>query len=97
MGSYLCQEGCCKVRDFVKMLRNVTPLMGIDVKEPQFIEIINDRSESYCNAIREIINPTLQIIVAIFLHQEMIVIVLLRNCVVLRCQFHPSYQCEDNM
>ncbi|PRD22810.1 UNVERIFIED_CONTAM: Piwi-like protein [Trichonephila clavipes] len=60
------RRDAAKVRDFVKMLCNVTPQMGIDVKEPQFIEIINDRTESYCNAIREIINPTLQIIVAIF-------------------------------
>ncbi|CAL1300079.1 unnamed protein product [Larinioides sclopetarius] len=55
-----------KIREFVKMLRNVCPKMGIDVKEPQYIEIHNDRTETYCEAIKDIINPTLQIVVAIF-------------------------------
>ncbi|XP_055936429.1 piwi-like protein Ago3 [Argiope bruennichi] len=55
-----------KIREFVKMLRNVCPKMGIDVKEPQYVEIHNDRTETYCEAIKDIINPTLQIVVAIF-------------------------------
>ncbi|GFS54318.1 piwi-like protein 2 [Nephila pilipes] len=62
---YVKRDGA-KVRDFVKMLRNITPQIGIDVREPQYIEIFNDRPETYCNAARDIINPTLQIIVAIF-------------------------------
>ncbi|GIY42046.1 piwi-like protein Ago3 [Caerostris extrusa] len=47
-----------KIREFVKMLRNVCPKMGIDVKEPQYVEILNDRTETYCEAIKDMINPT---------------------------------------
>lgn len=55
-----------KIREFATMIRNVCPAMGINVSDPQFVEIMNDRTETYCQALKDIINPTVQIIVIVF-------------------------------
>ncbi|XP_035226356.1 piwi-like protein Ago3 [Stegodyphus dumicola] len=55
-----------KIRDFIKMLRTVCPAMGINVNPPQTVELVNDRTESYCEALRGVINPTVQIVVVVF-------------------------------
>lgn len=55
-----------RVIEFTKMLRNVCPSMGINVKEPIRIEIHNDRTETYCEALKEAIKPTVQIVVVVF-------------------------------
>ncbi|KAG8178643.1 hypothetical protein JTE90_010554 [Oedothorax gibbosus] len=55
-----------KIREFTTMLRNVCPAMGINVGDPQYVEILNDRTETYCQALKDIINPSVQIVVIIF-------------------------------
>lgn len=55
-----------RVMEFTKMLRNVCPAMGLRVQEPVRIEIHNDRTETYCEALKEAINPSVQIVVIIF-------------------------------
>lgn len=52
--------------DFCKMLHNVCPAIGINVKDPIRIEIHNDRTETYCEALKGNINPSVQIVVIIF-------------------------------
>lgn len=55
-----------RAMEFTKMLRSVCPAMGISVKDPIHIQILNDRTETYCEALKGAINPTVQIVVIIF-------------------------------
>ncbi|XP_054711719.1 piwi-like protein Ago3 [Uloborus diversus] len=55
-----------RVMEFTKMLKNCAPAMGIQVRDPIKIEILNDRTETYCSALKEAVNPTIQIVVIIF-------------------------------
>ncbi|XP_015904269.2 piwi-like protein Ago3 [Parasteatoda tepidariorum] len=55
-----------KIREFLTMMQNVCPKMGINVKPPHLVEIMNDRTETYCQALKDMINPNVQMMVIIF-------------------------------
>ncbi len=50
------QRDAPKVRGFIQMMEQVCPQMGIRVCKPQMIELQNDRTETYLNALRTNIN-----------------------------------------
>lgn len=55
-----------KAFEFVNMMKQVTPVMGINVQDPQMIEIRDDRTETYLRNIRENLHPRVQMVVVIF-------------------------------
>jgi aubergine-like protein len=55
-----------KAFEFVSTMKQVTPVMGIGVSDPQMIEIRDDRTETYLRNIRENLHPRVQMIVIIF-------------------------------
>eukprot|EP00731_Ephydatia_muelleri_P025692 Em0017g775a len=55
-----------KAADFVNMLSKVCPPIGMEVQEPKMVEVINDRTESYLRALRELIAPRLQMVMIVF-------------------------------
>uniref|UniRef100_UPI002DDDBD8F Piwi n=1 Tax=Ephydatia fluviatilis TaxID=31330 RepID=UPI002DDDBD8F len=55
-----------KATDFVNMLSKVCPPIGMEVHEPKMVEVVNDRTESYLRALRELIAPRLQMVVIVF-------------------------------
>lgn len=55
-----------KATDFVNMLSKVCPPIGMEVQEPKMVEVVNDRTESYLRALRELIAPRLQMVVIVF-------------------------------
>lgn len=50
-----------KSQDFIKMMIQCCPQMGIQIGEPQRIEIKDDRTESFIKTLRENINPTVSL------------------------------------
>lgn len=55
-----------KALEFISMMRQVTPAMGIGVKDPHMIELRDDRTETYLRSIRENLHPRVQMVVIIF-------------------------------
>lgn len=55
-----------KAFEYVNMMKQVTPVMGINVQDPQMIEIRDDRTETYLRNIRENLHPRVQMVVIIF-------------------------------
>ncbi|WAQ95553.1 PIWL2-like protein [Mya arenaria] len=54
-----------KANDYISTTLKVAPQMGIECSQPIRFELKDDRVETYIRALREHINPTLQVIVAI--------------------------------
>ncbi|XP_046444818.1 piwi-like protein Ago3 [Daphnia pulex] len=52
--------------DFSKTLMEVGSKMGIRIKPPKMVGLPNDRTDTYVNRIRDEINSSLQLVVAIF-------------------------------
>ena len=52
--------------DFMNMMKKVCPPMGIEVTDAHVLELPNDRTETYLQAIRKEIGPHLQLVVAVF-------------------------------
>ena len=55
-----------KAMDFFNMMKKVAPPMGIEVRDAIVVELPNDRTENYIQAIREQIKSSLQLVVIIF-------------------------------
>lgn len=55
-----------KAIEYVNMTKQVAPVMGIKVHDPQLIEIRDDRTETYLRNIRENLHPRVQVAVVIF-------------------------------
>ncbi|KAK3727509.1 hypothetical protein QZH41_018372 [Actinostola sp. cb2023] len=55
-----------KAFEYVSMMKQVTPVMGINVQDPQMIEVRDDRTETYLRNIRENLHPRVQVVVIIF-------------------------------
>lgn len=55
-----------KAVEFVSMMNKVTPAMGIEVHQPNMLELRDDRTETYLRMIREHLNPQTQVVVVIF-------------------------------
>lgn len=55
-----------KAFEFVSMMKQITPALGIRVQDPQMIEIRDDRTETYLRNIRENLHPRVQMVVIIF-------------------------------
>lgn len=55
-----------KAMDFVSMMKRVCPPMAIQVNEPQVVELPSDRTDVYLHALRDSINPHLQLVVIVF-------------------------------
>jgi len=51
---------------FIQCIQQVSPTMGWQVVRPVILELVNDRTESYLNAIRANLTPNTQMVVAIF-------------------------------
>ena len=54
------------VKQFVSILLQQGPRMGIQVASPKVIALPNDRTDTYLKAMKESIDPTVQLMVAIF-------------------------------
>jgi hypothetical protein len=50
-----------KANDFVKMMKQVGPQMGIHIRDPHLITLLNDRVETYLKSIKENLNNTVRI------------------------------------
>lgn len=55
-----------KALEFISTMRQVTPVMGIGVRDPHMIELRDDRTETYLRSIRENLHPRVQMVVIIF-------------------------------
>ena len=51
--------------EFVAMIKKVGAQMAMNIAEPTVIKLKNDRTDSYLGEIRKIINPSLEMVVAI--------------------------------
>ncbi|XP_041362450.1 piwi-like protein 1 [Gigantopelta aegis] len=54
-----------KANDYIQMMLKTCPQMGIDCQSPQICELRDDRTETFIRALREKINPQVQIVVVI--------------------------------
>jgi len=52
-------------QNFVSLMVKLAPKMGMKVAQPDMKSLANDRTETYVQAIRDIVNPNVQIVVAI--------------------------------
>lgn len=52
--------------EFEGMMQKVGPQMGIQVCKPNMVSLKDDRTESYLRALRDCINPHVQVVVIIF-------------------------------
>ena len=52
-------------QSFVSLMQKLAPKMGMKVTQPTMTSLPNDRTDSYLKAIRDGVNPALQIVVAI--------------------------------
>jgi aubergine-like protein len=55
-----------KAVEFVNMMKRVAPPMGIEVQDARIVEVVNDRTDTYLQAIRPQITPQLQLVVIVF-------------------------------
>nr|AWH61378.1 putative piwi-1 [Actinia equina] len=55
-----------KALEFISTMKQVTPVMGIGVRDPHMIELRDDRTETYLRSIRENLHPRVQMVVIIF-------------------------------
>nr|XP_054773093.1 piwi-like protein 2 [Lytechinus pictus] len=55
-----------KAAEFIQMMKQVGPQMGINVDHPSMVELQDDRTQSYTNMVKKSINPQLQLVIAIF-------------------------------
>ena len=54
------------VRNFCKMMQQQGPRMGLQIALPKPIKLPNDRTETYLKEIRNIIDPSVQLVMTIF-------------------------------
>lgn len=54
------------VRNFCKILQQQGPKMGIPVAMPKVIKLQNDRTETYLKEMRNLIDPSVQLVLTIF-------------------------------
>ena len=54
------------VRNFCKILQQQGPKMGIPVTNPRVVKLKDDRTDTYLKEMRNIIDPSVQLIVTIF-------------------------------
>ena len=52
-------------QNFVSLMVKLAPKMGMKVAQPDMKALANDRTETYVQAIRDVVNPNVQIVVAI--------------------------------
>merc|ERR1719154_539626 len=52
-------------QNFVSLMTKLAPKMGMKVAQPEMKSLANDRTETYLKTIREGVNPTIQMVVAI--------------------------------
>ncbi|XP_067134684.1 piwi-like protein Ago3 isoform X2 [Centruroides vittatus] len=55
-----------RAHDFIQMMRKISNGIGIRINDPRKIEINDDRTETYLKAVRDNVNPQVQIVVVIF-------------------------------
>lgn len=55
-----------RARGFTQMMSKVCPPMGINIRPPQYRELLNDSTDSYVRAIKDVVNENVQVIVIIF-------------------------------
>nr|NP_001107667.1 seali [Strongylocentrotus purpuratus]ABY58155.1 seali [Strongylocentrotus purpuratus] len=55
-----------KAAEFIQMMKQVCPQMGIEIEHPSMVELQDDRTQSYTNMVKKSINPQLQLVIAIF-------------------------------
>ena len=54
------------IHDYVEMMRKCGPKMGMDVAQPKFVFLGDDRTESFLKGLRNTINSKTQIAVIVF-------------------------------
>ncbi|XP_071867732.1 argonaute 3 [Bombus fervidus] len=61
-----CQKDTRCTREFVGMFKNVTRVMGMDVRDPRMICLRDDRIETYVEALRKSIQQTANLMIIVF-------------------------------
>jgi len=59
------QKNEAVVQNFVSLMVKLSPKMGMKVAQPELSQLANDRTETYLKAIRDNVNPSIQLVVAI--------------------------------
>merc|ERR1719187_877183 len=59
------QKNEAVVQNFVSLMIKLSPKMGMKVAQPELSQLANDRTETYLKAIRDTVNPSMQLVVAI--------------------------------
>eukprot|EP00092_Neocalanus_flemingeri_P023338 GFUD01025304.1.p1 GENE.GFUD01025304.1~~GFUD01025304.1.p1 ORF type:complete len:970 (+),score=314.12 GFUD01025304.1:89-2998(+) len=59
------QKNDAVVQNFVSLMIKLSPKMGMKVAQPEMNQLANDRTETYLKAIRDNVNPNVQLVVAI--------------------------------
>ena len=54
------------VKNFCKIMQQQGPKMGIPVAQPKVVKLKDDRTDSYLRELRQLINPSVQLVVTIF-------------------------------
>lgn len=54
------------VKNFCKIMQQQGPKMGIPVSNPRVVKLKDDRTESYLKELRQLIDPSVQLVVTIF-------------------------------
>jgi len=59
-----------EAKEFCKVMQQQGPKMGIKIANPKVVSLPNDRTETYLKAIREVIDPTVQLVLTIVPQQK---------------------------
>jgi len=59
------QKNEAVVQNFVQLMMKLSPKMGMKVAQPEMNQLPNDRTETYLKSIRDGVNPSVQLVVAI--------------------------------
>ncbi|XP_064633620.1 piwi-like protein 1 [Lineus longissimus] len=60
------QRDSPKANDFIKMMKQIGPSIGINIRDPHQIHLKDDRVDTYLRSIKENLNNTVQCVVTIF-------------------------------
>jgi len=59
-----------EVQEFCKVMQQQGPKMGINIANPKVVALPNDRTETYLKAIRDVIDPTVQLVLTVVPQQK---------------------------
>jgi len=67
---FFMNRNTTEVKEFCKVMQQQGPKMGINIANPKVVALPNDRTETYLKAIRDVIDPTVQLVLTVVPQQK---------------------------